>query len=135
MKYPTQGSCLCGQVTYTLHEAPLAIAACHCKQCQKLSTSAFSISAMVNANAVEVDGELKEWRRTGASGQESAARFCPNCGTHIYHFNPAQPGTLMLKLSSLEDTSVIHPTIHVWVQEKQDWYQIPEGATVFDTQP
>jgi hypothetical protein len=90
---------------------------------------------MVNASAVEVSGELKEWRRTGASGQESVARFCPSCGTHIYHFNPAQPDTLMLKLSSLEDTSTIDPTVHVWVQEKQGWYQMPEGVTSFATQP
>jgi len=135
MKYPIKGSCLCGRVTYTLREPPITIAACHCKQCQKLSTSAFSISAMVNASAVEVVGEMKEWRRTGASGQESVARFCPCCGTHIYHSNPARPDTLMLKLSSLEDTSIIDPTVHVWVQEKQDWYQIPEGVTSFATQP
>lgn len=90
---------------------------------------------MVDASALEVHGELKEWRRTGASGQESIARFCPNCGTHIYHFNPAKADMLMLKPSSLEDTSAINPAIHVWVQEKQDWYEIPEGATAFDTQP
>lgn len=135
MEYPVNGSCLCGQVTYTLREPPAAIAACHCKQCQTLSTSAFSISAMVNAPSLEVSGELKEWQRTAASGQVSAARFCPACGTHIYHFNPAQPDTLMLKLSSLADTSAINPTIHVWVQEKQDWYDIPDDAMAFDTQP
>ena len=41
----------------------------------------------------------------------------------------------MLKPSTLSDTSIINPTIHVWVCEKQDWYSIPEGVTVFETQP
>ncbi|WP_277344506.1 hypothetical protein [Oleiagrimonas sp. C23AA] len=41
----------------------------------------------------------------------------------------------MLKPSSLEDTTLIQPTIHVWVSEKQDWYTIPDGAVAFETQP
>jgi len=31
--------------------------------------------------------------------------------------------------------SIINPTIHMWVSEKQGWYQIPEGVQVFETQP
>jgi hypothetical protein len=135
MSFPISGSCQCGQVNYKLHEPPMAIAACHCRQCQKLSASAFSITAMVDSKAIEIDGELKEWRRVADNGNESVAKLCPVCGNHIYHFSPNHPDKIMLKPSTLDDTSIINPTIHVWVQEKQDWYQIPEGAVVFDTQP
>jgi hypothetical protein len=135
MKYPIAGSCQCGGVTYTLREPPIAIAACHCKQCQKLSTSAFSITAMVNSSAVVFAGEMKEWRRIAASGNVSAAKFCPTCGNHIYHHDPNDPTRIMLKPSTLADASVINPTIHVWVSEKQAWYSIPEGVMAFDTQP
>jgi len=135
MKYPVTGSCQCGGVTYTLLEPPIAVAACHCRQCQKLSTSAFSITAMVNSNAVEFAGEMKEWSRVADSGNRSAAKFCPTCGNHIYHFNPNDPTKIMLKPSTLSNTSLINPTIHVWVSEKQDWFSIPEGAIVFQTQP
>lgn len=62
VKYPISGSCQCGQVTYTLREPPIAVAACHCIQCQKLSASAFSITAMVQSDAFEVIRELSEWR-------------------------------------------------------------------------
>lgn len=135
MKYPITGACQCGQVTYTLSKPPLAVAACHCKQCQKLSTSAFSITAMVDVDAIEFSGEMKEWRRVADSGNISVAKFCPTCGNHIYHFNPRVPTKIMLKPSTLADTSLINPTIHVWVSEKQAWYSIPEGVVVFDTQP
>lgn len=135
MKYPITGACQCGQVTYTLSKPPLAVAACHCKQCQKLSTSAFSITAMVDVDAIEFSGEMKEWRRVADSGNISVAKFCPTCGNHIYHFNPRDPTKIMLKPSTLADTSLINPTIHVWVSEKQAWYSIPEGVVVFDTQP
>ena len=56
MTFPIQGSCQCGQVTYKLLSEPLMVVACHCKECQKLSTSAFSITALVNAGTVEFIG-------------------------------------------------------------------------------
>lgn len=135
MTYPIVGSCQCGRVEYELLQPPLAIAACHCKQCQKLSTSAFSITAMVAADALTISGEMSEWSRVADSGHTSVARFCPVCANHIYHYSPDNPQHLMLKPSTLSDTSIINPTIHVWVSEKQDWYQIPESVAVYETQP
>lgn len=135
MKYPVKGSCQCGNIQYELLEPPLLIAACHCKECQKLSTSAFSITAVVKADSVIFSGEMKSWSRVAESGNVNEARFCPTCGNRIYHFNPNEPDKLKLKPSNLDDTSFIHPGVHVWVSEKQDWYEIPAGVTVFEKQP
>mgnify|MGYP003647247166 FL=1 len=135
VKYPIKGSCQCGDVTYELLEPPLMVAACHCKECQKLSTSAFSITAMVTAQSVKFNGVMKDWCRGSDSGNISAAKFCPTCGNRLYHFDPNEPEKLKLKPSNLSDTRIINPTVHVWVSEKQDWYQIPEGVKVFDKQP
>lgn len=135
MKYPIDGSCQCGGVKYQLLSAPLMVIACHCKQCQKLSTSAFSITAIVNTESVNFQGEMVEWSRAADSGNINQAKFCPTCGNRIYHFNPDEPGKIKLKPSNLSDTSIIQPTAHVWVSEKQGWYAIPEGATTYDKQP
>lgn len=135
IQYSVSGSCQCGNVTYRLSEPPLMVMACHCKECQKLSTSAFSITALVRAEAVQFSGELKEWQRLAESGNKNYAKFCPNCGNRIYHFNPDQPETIKLKPCNLDDTSIINPTVHVWVSQKQAWYQIPEGVQQFDKQP
>ena len=135
MTFPIQGSCQCGQVTYKLLSEPLMVVACHCKECQKFSTSAFSITALVNADTVEFNGEMKEWIRVAESGNVNGAKFCPTCGNRIYHFNPAEPDKIKLKPSNLSDTGIIHPVAHVWVSEKQDWYVIPEGVAVYDKQP
>ena len=43
MKLPASGSCQCGNVNYEITDEPLVTYACHCRDCQKLSTSAFSI--------------------------------------------------------------------------------------------
>ena len=135
MTYPIKGSCQCGGVTYTLHKAPLMVVACHCRECQKLSTSAFSITAVVNACDIEFHGPMADWSRMADSGNVNAAKFCPTCGNRIYHYNPAEPDKIKLKPSTLEDTSSINPSAHVWVSEKQDWYQIPKGVKTFDKQP
>jgi len=133
--YPISGACQCGGVRYTLHGAPDSIIACHCRECQKLSTSAFSITAVVPTDRVTFEGEMADWSRSSASGRVNAAKFCPTCGNRIYHYDPGQPGKIKLKPSNLDDTSIIRPTIHVWTREKQDWVTIPDGVSVFATQP
>ena len=135
VQYPVNGSCQCGAVTYQLHAAPKAVMACHCRECQKLSTSAFSITAIVDEADLAFNGPLSHWSRVAASGNVNGAPFCPACGNRLYHYSPAQPGIIKLKPSNLDDTRMINPTRHVWVSEKQDWVQIPEGVEVFEYQP
>ncbi len=137
MQYPIDGSCQCGQVTYKLTEPPKMVLACHCTECQKLSTSPFSVTAIIDTNAIEFSGELKEWSRSADSGNKNSAKFCPRCGNRVYHFNPDDQSTVKLKLKpvNMTDASIFEPTAHVWVSEKLSWYDIPEGVKVFDKQP
>lgn len=131
IQYPLTGACQCGNVRYQLLKPPLKVVACHCRQCQKLSTSAFSLTAQVRAEDIVFSGELHDWQRPAYSGRINSAKFCPICGNRIYHYDPAKPGLIKLKPSNLEDTRVIRPTVHIWVNEKQDWFDIPAGATVY----
>lgn len=133
MKFPIEGACQCGKVRYRLWSEPLRILACHCRECQKLSTSAFSITMVVATESIEFEGEMAHWSRVAESGNTNDAKFCPGCGNRIYHFNPAQPDQIKLKLVPA-DTSFIKPSAHVWVSEKQDWYVIPEGVPVYPRQ-
>ncbi|MDC5705043.1 GFA family protein [Vibrio europaeus] len=137
MSYLVEGSCQCGQVSYKLTQPPKMVAACHCIECQKLSTAPFSVTAIVDAQDIEFTGELKEWQRLAQSGNKNYAKFCPECGNRVYHFNPDDQSTLKLKLKASTPTNhdVFEPTVHVWVSEKQDWYQLPDGIKAFDKQP
>jgi hypothetical protein len=121
-------------VTYQLLEPPLKIVACHCKECQKLSTSAFSITALVRTDAIEFKGRMSDWSRVAESGNINAAKFCPTCGNRIYHYNPKEPDKIKLKPANLSDTSIIKPTTHLWVSQKQAWYELPAGVEVFEKQ-
>jgi len=137
VEFPIEGSCQCGQASYKLYEKPQMVLACHCTECQKLSTSPFSVTAVIASTAIEVKGELKEWSRYADSGNRNNAKFCPACGNRIYHYNPDNSGTIKLKLKpvDLANDGVFTPSAHVWVCEKVGWYQIPDGIKVFEKQP
>ncbi|MCW8349178.1 GFA family protein [Vibrio sp. ZSDZ65] len=137
MEYPLEGSCQCGEVHYKLYDAPLAVFACHCTECQKLSTSPFSVTAVIDSSKIEFEGKLSSWERIAESGNRNQARFCSSCGNRVYHFNPDELSTVKLKLKpiNLKDESIFEPKAHVWVSEKLGWYELPEGVKVFPKQP
>lgn len=131
--YPVKGSCQCGQVSYQLLAPPIKVIACHCKECQTLSTSAFSITTIVKAKNITFSGQMKQWQRSSDSGNQNVARFCPNCGNRIYHVNPSQPDIIKLK-GRLENSDHVQPTSHIWLSEKQDWYEVPNDVDMHQTQ-
>lgn len=139
MVFPIKGSCQCGQLTYQLFEQPQAVLACHCTECQKLSSSPFSITAVVKPTDIAFEGELKEWSRHSDSGNKNHAKFCPHCGNRVYHYNPDDLSVIKLKLKpvslSKESSAIFEPSVHIWVSEKLDWYQLPEGVDTFEKQP
>ena len=49
----------------------------------------------------------------------------------------ARPGNGVVRVrgGTLDDTSWLRPTRHVWTRSKQAWITLPEGDEVFETQP
>jgi hypothetical protein len=80
-------------------------------------------------------GELRDFTRDSDSGRRVRCAFCPTCGTRIYHDPAYAEGILNIKPGTLDDTSQLQPTIHVWTRSRQPWVTIPEGATCFERQP
>lgn len=137
MKFPIQVSCQCGQVSYELRQPPKKVLACYCQECQKLSTSPFSITAVVDTDTITFFGEMHPWERRAESGNRNIAYFCPNCGNRIYHLNPDEPDAVKLKLkpTGAEVSSEFLPSAHIWLAEKPAWYDIPAGVSTFQKQP
>jgi hypothetical protein len=51
MELPLTGGCICGSVRYAITAASLSVYACHCTDCQRITSSAFSIGVVVPASA------------------------------------------------------------------------------------
>ena len=69
MPAPYTGGCQYGSVRYVLAE-PIRLAACHCKECQGKSGSAFGMSMPVNKDSLTVTGRTKQFTRIADSGNE-----------------------------------------------------------------
>jgi len=134
LEYPVNGSCQCGNISYQLLAPPLKVIACHCKECQTLSTSVFSITTIVKAESINFSGDMKTWERSSDSGNRNVASFCPNCGNRIYHINPDEPDLIKLK-GRLQNSDSMQPTVHVWLSEKRGWYEIPDDVEKYQKQP
>jgi hypothetical protein len=136
MKLPASGSCQCGNVNYEVTSEPLVTVACHCRDCQKLSTSAFSVSMILNRSGFKIlSGELKSWERPTEAGGVAVCWFCPDCGNRIFHENPEMPDVIRLKPGTLEDTSVLEPQAHVWTCREQQWLNRFATLPKFEQQP
>ena len=76
------GSCRCGGTRIELSAAPFMTSACHCTGCQKMSASAFSLTAMVPAEAFRVTAG--EPVKGGIQGPRLDHYFCPDCKSWMF---------------------------------------------------
>jgi hypothetical protein len=65
-------------------EAPQSVYACHCRDCQRLTSSAFSMGVVVPETAFKLGGvEPRALQRLADSGRTSTRWVCPDCGSWI----------------------------------------------------
>jgi hypothetical protein len=43
MELPQTGGCQCGKIRYEITEVPELVTTCHCTDCQRITSSAFSL--------------------------------------------------------------------------------------------
>ncbi|MEP0873951.1 GFA family protein [Trichocoleus desertorum AS-A10] len=136
MTAPYSGGCQCGQIRYEIRAEPLTLYACHCKECQKQSSSAFGLSMPVPRAAVVIlQGQPKQWQRVSDSGREVSCLFCGECGTRLFH-NPARNAKITnVKAGTLDDTSWLKPVGNLWTQSSQKWVILSDEILNYEAQP
>lgn len=116
------GVCRCGATQFEVSGPPLMTAACHCRECRKMSSSAFSLTAMVDANAFRVVSGAPV--RGGLRGPNLEHYCCPECmswmftrivGVEFYS------GFVSIRPTMLEDTRWTLPFIETMTEEKLPW--------------
>jgi len=131
-----QGGCQCKQIRYEITARPLTLYCCHCKECQKQSSSAFGMSMPVPREAVKIiQGEPKTWTRKSDSGREVSCLFCGNCGTRLFHNPSRNPKITNIKPGTLDDTSWLEPVGNLWTKQAQKWVNICDRTLNFQGQP
>jgi hypothetical protein len=79
-------------------------------------------------------GEMKQFRRSDLE-RPVTRHFCENCGTGVASETPNRPGSIVMKVGTLDDPSIFKPAVAIYTCDKQDYHHIPEDMTVFDKRP
>src|ERR1700729_274573 len=88
------GQCFCGAVKYTVTGEPINVRACHCRDCQRLTGSAFFVRALFPKDQVTITGQVAEF----PSGDNVTRKFCPRCGSQLFADRKSRPDAISIAL-------------------------------------
>lgn len=130
MTHSIEGGCRCGRIRYrvTAEKLPNAYA-CHCRDCQTWSGSAFSLQIVVPESGLEVTGDPALFELTSPDGSRtSRQRACPVCFTRVFNTNSARPGLAVVRAGTLDRSDELHIAAHIWTKRKLAGIDIPSGV-------
>jgi hypothetical protein len=134
MKLPLIGRCLCGKIRYELSEAPRLVYTCHCTDCQRITSSAFSLGIALPEAAFHLTaGEPRALQRMPDSGRLNTRFVCSDCACWLCSL--PRGGVIRVRAGTLDDTSWLRPTRHIWTRSKQPWVTFAAGDEIFEGQP
>lgn len=115
------GSCLCGQIKFTVQGPPQEPSVCHCSQCRKQSGHLWA-SAYVGDEQISITGPLK-WYASSATAKRG---FCPSCGAFLFWKATAET-TTSFALGSIDGPTGLHLGKHIFTANKGDYYSIDDA--------
>jgi hypothetical protein len=132
---PYTGGCLCGAVRYSYNTRPMALNACHCGHCKKLSGSDY-IKMLIGERAhLDHSGETHTFRKRAESGRELDIHRCAQCGTRMWRHPLAAPQFIFVCAGTLDDMSWTTPTSHIWVELADPGVGFAPDAVLIEGQP
>lgn len=131
-----EGGCYCGALRYKVDGDALFKGQCHCRECQYISGGQPNMVMGVSASGFSyTKGAPKGFRRKDLDNAVTR-EFCSECGTHILAKGDRMPGTLILKVGTLDDPSIFGtPQMAIYTIDKQSFHHIPEGVAAFERLP
>jgi hypothetical protein len=134
MNYRT-ASCCCGQLRITVHGEPLGTGVCHCFACQQRTGSVFAALAAFAA-PYEVSGVATEHVRAGDQGARFRFRFCPVCGSTVFHTEEGRENaSVAVAVGAFADPSFPPPEDSVYDCRRHSWVRLPPGTTIYEKDP
>ncbi|MCA9556886.1 MAG: GFA family protein, partial [Myxococcales bacterium] len=119
---PMTGGCRCDRVRFEVSLDPILTSACHCTGCQKMSSSAYSLTVMVPTDGFAVvQGDVVQG---GLHGEDARHMFCDHCKTWMFTRIDAF-GLVNVRATLLDDPSWFEPFIETYTCEKLAWATTP----------
>jgi hypothetical protein len=126
--------CACGQLRIEVRGEPRGVGICHCLACQRRTGSVFAALAGF-ATPFTVTGTATEYLRTGDQGAVFRFRFCPVCGTNLFHTEEGETQSVSVAVGGLADPDFPAPQDSVYDCRRHGWVQLPPGIAIHDKDP
>lgn len=127
------GQCSCGAIRYRLNREPVYVQACHCRDCQRITGSAFVINMWIEESEVALlSGCPSSFALKGGSGRPHEVFFCPDCATYVWSRYHGAPGSLFVRAGTLDNPDQVAPRAHIFTASKQHWVPLPENTPSFE---
>ncbi len=128
-----EGGCACRAVRYKLTASPLIVHACHCRDCQRITGSAFVLNIWIETRFVEAGPVLpKSYKLAAGSGKHHEVFFCATCATYLWSRYHAAPGdTLFVRAGTLDNPEAVRPDVHIFTRTKLPWLELPKDVPAF----
>ena len=127
-------SCCCGQLRIEVEGEPRGVGLCHCLACQRRTGSVFAALASFAA-PYRVFGRATEHLRVGDRGARFRFRFCPVCGTTVFHTEDGESGSVSVAVGAFAEPGFPPPEVSVYDCRRHPWVRLPPGTVAFDTDP
>jgi hypothetical protein len=128
-------SCSCGQLRIEVQGEPRAVGVCHCLACQRRTGSVFAALAGFAA-PYQVFGAATEYVRTGDQGAKFRFRFCPVCGTNLFHTEEGfEDSGVSVAVGAFADPGFPPPEASIYDCHRHPWVQLPPGIAIHDKDP
>ena len=130
------GGCLCGAIRYSITTPINELRACHCVHCQRASGSHGTVAAFVPRDGFRLtSGTPKRFATKAESGRTLLRYFCGECGSPLYSHRETTPETLGVRAGTLDDSSGLKITTHIWTKMARPWSHIDPAAKQVEGQP
>ncbi len=128
-------TCACGQLSIEVEGEPRGVGVCHCLACQRRTGSVFAALASFTP-PYRVEGRATEYVRTGDQGARFRFRFCPVCGTNLFHTEEGyEDRSVSVAVGAFADPGFPAPGVSVYDCRRHPWVRMPEGVTVWERDP
>ncbi|MFD1251500.1 Glutathione-dependent formaldehyde-activating enzyme [Devosia equisanguinis] len=129
--FPVEGGCQCGAARYRLKASPLSVYNCHCKDCQRFSGAAWSMSMIVRDEDFELlSGDIARYERRADSGNVISMNFCAHCHGWMWN-DPPLPGIKVGRAGTLDNMDWARPVGNIWTDSKAAWVEIDAALANF----
>jgi hypothetical protein len=130
-----QGSCLCGEVAFSIDETPTKFINCHCSRCRRSRGAAHGTNFFVHSDKLRwLRGADRVSTFKLPEASMFSTGFCSACGSLIPSLFDTI-GRYIVPVGALDTPLTARPGLNIHVGSKAPWFEITDHLRQFESMP